>query len=192
MKRSLAVMLMVGLFVGLAPSPARACSCIAPDAEEMLGRADYAFVGSIVSVERLGQGQFGGEALFTFEVRGWAKGNLGETVSVVSADNGAACGYEIAPGNEAAIFLYKSDGRLTGGLCDTMGAADLEAVADLEAPAASEAPPPGDPGPVPDGRSPLPLVAASAAGVAAAALGAWAIVRRRRGATVSPDQPSVS
>lgn len=191
MKRTLAIMLFAGLFVGLAPTPARACSCMAPDATDMLARSDYAFVGSIVEVERIGQQQMGGEALFTFDVRGWAKGNLGETVSVVSADNGAACGYELPAGQEAAIFLYKVDGKLHGGLCDTMGAADLEAVADLEDPIVSQAPPPVDAGPLPDGGSGWSGVqlAALAGGIGLAGVGVLAALGRRRRSQLNLEAP---
>lgn len=152
-----------------------------PDAAQLLADSDFAFVGSIVDKQPVGRGEFGGEAIFTFQVSGWAKGNLGETVAVRSADNGAACGYELALGQEAAIFVNKINGTLQGGLCATMDAASLDAVADLVEPTVSTEPPPGGEPPIVEVNSPAPIGtigAASASAVAIAAAVAWWMRRR--------------
>lgn len=183
MTRTLVTLLLAGLLMGLAPAPARACSCMVPEAADLLENSDFAFVGSIIDKQAVGQGQFGGEAVYTFAVTGWAKGNLGETVAVRSADNGAACGYELGPGQEAAIFVSKVGGSLSGGLCSTMDAAALEAVADLVDPIATETPPPpGDTPPLqPDDDAPVGTIVVALAGTAAAAAaGLWVWSRRRR------------
>lgn len=183
MKRHLALLMFVGLLVTMAPAPAWGCSCVAPDAEEMLASHDFAFVGSLVDKQPAGRGEFGGEALYTFQVSGWAKGNLGDTVAVLSADNGAACGFELAPGHEAAIFLSKIDGNLSGGLCSTMDAASLEAISDLAPPAPDTTPPPGETPPemiAEDSSVSVGTLAAATAAVAAAAAAAFVWVRRRQ------------
>jgi len=173
-------MFVMSLFVALAPAaPAWGCSCVVPDAEELLASHDFAFVGSIVDKQPVGNGQFGGEALYTFQVSGWAKGNLGELVTVRSADNGAACGYELAPGQEAAIFVGKGDGTLRGGLCSTMDAASLEAVADLAEPIAIDtAPPPSEP-PAVDTNLPAPIGTIAVGAGAVAATGVAFLLWRR-------------
>lgn len=181
-------MFMMGLLLVTIASaaPAWGCSCIAPDAQEMLASHDFAFVGSIVDKQPLGNGQFGGEALYTFQVSGWAKGNLGETVSVRSADNGAACGYELAAGQEAAIFVTKVDGTLQGGLCSTMGADSLEAVAALADPIPTETTPPPDDTPVVETNLSAPIGTIVLAGAAAAAAGTAVVVWRRRAVSRTP------
>lgn len=182
MNRIMTIILLSGLLVGFAQSPAHACSCIPPDAEELLASSDFAFVGSIVQTQSAGPNQVGGEALYTFFVRGWAKGDLGETVVVRSADNGAACGFELPPGQEAAIFVNKIDGELHGGLCSTMDAPSLEAVAPLETPAPDAAPPPGDTPPTTESSLPAPIgtIVLVAAGAVAVAGAATVVIRRRR------------
>ncbi len=182
MTRHLALLLLIGFVVAMAPAPAWGCSCIAPDAEEMLASHEFAFVGSLIDKQPAGQGQFGGDALYTFQVSGWAKGNLGETVTVRSADNGAACGFELAPGHEAAIFVSKANGGLSGGLCSTMDAASLVAVADLADPIPVDTnPPPGDTTPAeePDSATPVGTILAAVA-TAATAAGAVVFARRRQ------------
>ena len=51
------------------------------------------------------------------------------TIGMRSAPNGAACGFEVVPGEPVGIVANVQDGALRGGLCQTVGAADLEAAA---------------------------------------------------------------
>ena len=177
MQRLLVILFITGLMLGFATPPAQACSCVAPEAQQLLANSDFAFVGSIIDRQPLGQP--GSQALYTFAVSGWAKGNLGETVTVASPDNGAACGFELAPGFEAAIFVSKVDGQLQGGLCSTMDAASLAALGPLDAPVENTAPPPGEiPPPNEPADSPSPVIAVALG--TAAVVAAVAVYWRRR------------
>jgi hypothetical protein len=63
----------------------------------------------------------GGEMIdFYFEVEASLKGDIGETVVVKSAADGAACGIEIPIGTRAGFLLYQSSGEWEGSLCATL------------------------------------------------------------------------
>ena len=67
-------------------------------------------------------GVFGGDATFTFEVGQWVKHNLGRRVDIRSPSSGAACGFELDVGQEAAIFVDIDGDTLRSGLCSTLDA----------------------------------------------------------------------
>ncbi|MBU1493877.1 MAG: hypothetical protein KJ956_07915 [Actinobacteria bacterium] len=97
-------------------TPAWACSCARIDPAQGLADFPAAFVGTFIAKESSNDLQ----AVYTFEVEQWVKGDLGPTVEVRAPSQGSACGYEFAPGQRMASFLRVEDGIPTGGLCQTM------------------------------------------------------------------------
>lgn len=119
MRTLLAWLALVSCLVVVGPAgEALSCSCAIPDPSETLARADGAFVGTLLErpTEPMGD-DFGG--VWVFEVEEWVKGDLGAQVGVHSALDGAACGFELAEGDQAGVFIYNDNGRPVGGLCDT-------------------------------------------------------------------------
>ena len=112
-------MIAVAAVWALLPGVAHACSCASGSAKEMLNGSDAAFLGRL---EGKSGGLLGGDATWTFKVTKWIKRDLGPTVRIRSAADGAACGFELEPGQEAAIFVTIDGDVLRGGLCSTMDA----------------------------------------------------------------------
>ena len=84
----------------------------------MQGLAEYpaAFVGTFISKTSLSDF----EAVYTFEVEQWVKGDFGGDHRGRAHAQGSACGYEFSPGERMASFLDFSDGAPAGGLCHTV------------------------------------------------------------------------
>lgn len=91
---------------------ARACSCVRPDPERDLPRADAAFVG--VLDERR---EADASAFHTFDVERVAKGELGEEVVVRTHVSGASCGLEVAEGARIGLLLEAEGRGWTSNLC---------------------------------------------------------------------------
>lgn len=109
---------------------ARACSCVQPDPWTIFPQADGAFVGSLVSRRETDQGR----VVLTFSVERRVKGQMGSTVEVTTANNGAACGIEAPTGRRIGLFLLREGGRWVGHLCWVVEPEDLLAAATLPAP----------------------------------------------------------
>jgi hypothetical protein len=184
--------LTVGFFVAFGlliqgALPASACSCMMPDPVKGLAEADGAFVGALmVKEEQTGGMVNGGELIdYVFEVEAALKGDIGEVVTVKSAADGAACGYEIPVGSRAGFTLYRSAAGWEGNLCATYDAdALLAAAEDLPEPVTTttagepvEAAPPTSVPIESDGVS--PWVFAAGAGVVVGVL-AVMLTRARR------------
>jgi hypothetical protein len=105
--------------------PASACSCAPLDARSGLARADGAFVGTFVEQRGAGSGQ----AVYVFRVQVSLKGGLSGTVEIRAADNGAACGLEVEPGQRIGLLLERSGGSWRSNLCWQIAPADLLAAA---------------------------------------------------------------
>jgi len=123
--------------------PAHGCSCAAPNPYAGLAEADGAFVGTLVEVDRsmLPITNTGQLIDFHFTVEAALKGDIGETVLVKSAADGAACGIEVPVGTRAGLLLYRSDGQWEGNLCATLDAdALLSAAEGLPDPVAGSPP----------------------------------------------------
>ncbi len=150
-RRLLIVSLLATLFAAFPVGSASACSCVMLDVDQALADYHAAFVGTIV--DRPVDGNLGFEEVpYTFAVEQWVKGDFGDEFIVFSADNGAACGFEIAAGQSAGIFVMFDDGRAHGGLCSTTDAASLLAVAgDEPFPTPHDAPPSASPSDPPSG-----------------------------------------
>lgn len=96
----------------------------------MLDSHDAAFIGTLV--QRSGGVLGAGNATFTFTVTQDLKGAFKDTVNISSAADGAACGFEIEEGDEAAIFVSVEGGRLHSGLCSTLDADVMRAFIEPE------------------------------------------------------------
>lgn len=127
---SLCVLVLAVATLAAAVEPARACSCIPPDPWTFLRQADGAFVGRLVSRREADQGR----AVLTFSVERALKGNIGDTVEVTTANNGAACGIETSVGQRIGLFLDRNGSRWFGHLCWQVSPEDLLAAASLPAP----------------------------------------------------------
>jgi hypothetical protein len=101
--------------------PASACSCAPLDARSGLARADGAFVGTFVEQRGVASGQ----AVYVFRVQVSVKGGVSGTVEVRAADNGAACGLEVEPGQRIGLLLERSGGSWRSNLCWQVEPADL-------------------------------------------------------------------
>ncbi|HWL48730.1 MAG TPA: hypothetical protein VNT92_02550 [Acidimicrobiia bacterium] len=121
----LAIALLLGLgLVFQGALPARGCSCMAPDPYAGLVEADGAFVGALVSVDRDLGPVYDSSTLvdFQFEVEAALKGDIGETIVVKSAVEGASCGFEVPVGQRVGILLHRIGGEWQGTLCSTLDA----------------------------------------------------------------------
>ena len=94
--------------------------------------AEGAFVGTLVAVddpdafeELVSSGRDVGHR---FEVEGVAKGEIGRSVVVVAAAEGASCGIEVAVGQRAGLLLTRDGDRWRSGLCSKLDPDDLLAI----------------------------------------------------------------
>ena len=121
--------------------PASACSCAEGDARTQLKASDAAFIGTLLSQSPSGQWN----AVYTFRVDEEVKGDLGETVAVESANNGAACGLEVGVGRQTGLFLDGSaDEGWSSSLCQQISPDALREAA--------------QPMPEPDGEGPIRML----------------------------------
>jgi hypothetical protein len=140
---AIVVAFLVAFGVLIQALPAHGCSCAPPNPYAGLADADGAFVGTLVDVDRgvLPLTDSGQLIDFYFEVEATLKGDIGETVLVKSASDGAACGIEVPIGTRAGFLLYPSDGHWEGNLCATLDAdALLSAAEGLPEPVAGSPP----------------------------------------------------
>jgi hypothetical protein len=168
----------VGLI--LAPvTPACACSCVGETRpEELAEGAAIVFVGIVHDIDapfQLLQGS-ADPVTVRFDVTEVHKGDVPERISVVTARDGASCGYPFRAGGQYLVFAQLdgsgSTTHLTTGLC--AGNRDLAT----------------EPDPFPAGRAPspappwsdssVPIIVAGAAAVLGAAAITLIIWRRRR------------
>ena len=123
-KRLGAVLVMFSAVFGLLiedAEPASACSCAVPNPLAGLASADGAFVGTLVDEEeQVGPLFDSGEMMdHLFEVEAVLKGDIGETVVVESAAEGASCGFEIPIGQRVGLTLTRNGDSWEGSLCAT-------------------------------------------------------------------------
>jgi hypothetical protein len=114
MLRSCVAMLATVVTLWLAPSAARACSCLPPPPPgEALGNALAVFEGraaDVVEEER--------QHRFSFEVSRVWKGDVGPQTHVITASDSAACGRGYTLGETYLVYAYRGqDGGLADGLC---------------------------------------------------------------------------
>lgn len=189
--------------------PAHACSCMRPpDPATAREGSDAVFEGVVTGREVVEGEQLPGMVEFTFEVKRRWKGDPspGDSVTLRTNDNSAACGREFEEGKAYLVYASSMDGQLGDNLCSRTMAADqateqgdFEALGpdlDSDAPAVPPAEPeePRVDAPTGDDQAPPPTDAdqkakSGCAVVATAPLGAHGlllallglgVVRRRR------------
>lgn len=115
---SVASILFALAILPLLPLSARGCSCATPsDLHEWVDQSEAVFVGTLVDKRAAGDG-FGTESVYVFEVEEWIKGDAGEVIEVLSASDGAGCGFEFWDVEQRLGAAIHLDGdTLRGGLC---------------------------------------------------------------------------
>jgi hypothetical protein len=109
---------------------AHACSCFAGDPRDRLAAADGAFIGVVTERDGPPPGSSGFDGVtYTFRVEERFKGDIGETVEVNTAPNGAACGLESGRGDRLGLLLERGGGEWYGGLCGTIDPDELRKAA---------------------------------------------------------------
>lgn len=131
--------------------PAKACSCALGDPRDALKASDGAFIGTLLS-QTPDPDSPEWSSIYTFTVEETFKGELGETVEVHSASNGAACGLEVPIGGDTGLFLDLVEGEWHSSLCAQIAPEDLRAAA--------------EPLPAPDGEGPIAMLASGSYGEA--------------------------
>lgn len=126
-----------GVIAGLtmAAKPAYGCSCMRPgSAEAERDRATAVFAGTVTSITPLNSSNtsdgISGEDLYSgspfppnggysveFAVSEQWKGDVGATVSVNTAEHGAACGYGFEAGEAYLVYTYGEADDMSVGLC---------------------------------------------------------------------------
>ena len=109
------------------PDCAYACSCVPPDAERDLPRADAAFVGTLLFKDD----ERSGQATYVFAVERVVKGTLGSRVQVRSGADGASCGFDEGASEresqELGLLLDRDGDVWRSGLCSQVPPAELRA-----------------------------------------------------------------
>ena len=116
------LLLAFAMAIGLAILPVRqafACSCAEMTIDEAAAMAQAAFTGTVIDEQPVGKatgpigavaatapmpGGMGGQFIYTFEVDGVAKGDVGERASVLGGGDGASCGMSFAVGQRWLLF----------------------------------------------------------------------------------------
>lgn len=109
------VVVLATVLAALAPAALHACSCMPPgSATDELAKADSVFVGKAVSVvteerEVAEIRSFFSELRVTFELQQVWKGlSEGDTVTVTTAADSAACGYGFEEGKTYLVYAYEA------------------------------------------------------------------------------------
>ncbi len=112
-----------------APAPvAWACSCVAMTTEEYADSADVVARGTVTAVESPADpGSSADDALYTLRIDEVWKGRVTTPATVLSAVDGASCGWEgIEEAMEIVLFGRYDGDDLRSNLCDGSGPADAD------------------------------------------------------------------
>lgn len=188
-------MLATTLVVSWQQAPrAVACSCAALTPTEQADMASVVARGTVVAVERpANPTSSNDDATYTVELTQAWKGDPPGTVEVLTAVEGASCGWEgIDEGMEIILFAQPDGAAWRSNLCDGSGPVSDEVTAELTAylgePSPVEpspgAPSPGAPSAGPSDGAGFSLADPRLAGVVmltliASGLAAWLVARRR-------------
>jgi hypothetical protein len=107
---------------------ALACSCAPFDPRDALNSSDGAFNGTFQESHPTDPPVTSSDedTIYTFTVDEAFKGEFGPVAEVHSAADGASCGLEIPPGEQAGLFLFKDEsGNWNSNLCSMIPAQDL-------------------------------------------------------------------
>jgi hypothetical protein len=100
----------------LAPQAACACSCASGTEEEFVKHADLIFVGVVTGVDKpFGFGGGGGDIKVDFVVEEVTKGDSPGKITLTTASDGAACGYDFTVGNRFRVYAHEGSTGLCSG-----------------------------------------------------------------------------
>ena len=185
-----AVLVSVALFAATlvvtwqqAPS-AVACSCVALTPAEQADMADVVARGTVVTVSRPASPTSSLEdATYTVDLDEVWKGDPPGSVQVLTAVDGASCGWEgIEEGMEIILFAKADGAAWRSTLCDGSGPVDEGVAAELTAALGAPRPAPatgGSGGPAGSGLADPRLAGMITLTLVASGLGAWFVSRRR-------------
>lgn len=119
----------VGLGALSFSSSAQACSCARISPEAALRQADAAIVGRLVEVAQRDRFNADYRYLVRRSYKHSAGIRAGETVMIRSGPSGAACGFPDDEEHWYGMFLNRSYGQWSGGLCGLVQPQRLKAAA---------------------------------------------------------------
>ena len=125
MRRAVATLVLAAVAAASAAESAHACSCAPIDVREALRESDGAFVGRLLSVRRVddGDGLIGSAdpTRYVYRVgRVYKRGpglRRGQRVTVWAPYSSASCGLPHGTGRLYGLFLDRADRRWTSNLC---------------------------------------------------------------------------
>ena len=101
-----------------------ACSCVPPDARELLARADAGLVGTVVD------GSGFDDLTARVRVERAFKADLGDEVEIDTGEEGNTCNLNAAMDERVGLVLYRGDGGgWEAGLCDRVDPEQLSSAA---------------------------------------------------------------
>jgi len=161
-----------------------ACSCVALTPAEQADMAGVVARGTVVAVERPARPTSSLEdATYTVALAEVWKGDPPATIQVLTAVDGASCGWEgIEEGMEIIVFAKSEGGAWRSNLCDGSGPADDGVAAELSAhlgEPTAVAPSPADEPSGGGGLADPRLAGIITLTLIASGLGAWFVSRRR-------------
>ena len=113
LKITVVLVFFVALFLKISYKPVYACSCARPlpplEAKE---RAAAVFAGTVISQER---SQF--EVKVNFQVQRVWKGEIGDTITITTATNSAACGINFRKRQRYLVYAFDNRSELSTNLC---------------------------------------------------------------------------
>jgi hypothetical protein len=97
----------------VAPQAACACSCALSSKEEFTANADLIFVGVVTAIDK--PFAMGGEVKVDFLVEDVDKGDSAGDITLTTASDGAACGYDFSVGHRFRVYAREGSTGLCSG-----------------------------------------------------------------------------
>jgi hypothetical protein len=114
--RFAAVLILTAFSLLLAPQAACACSCALGTEEDFVKHADLIFVGVVTAMDMpFGFPGGGGDIKVDFVVEEVAKGDSPGKITLTTASNGAACGYDFSVGTRFRVYAHEGSTGLCSG-----------------------------------------------------------------------------
>lgn len=100
-------LLVVGLAAFVPINEARACSCMKQSLQDGMTQSQAIFEGTVTKIAPNLATEFRGLEVTLIAKRAW-KGVTSEEVRVITASNGAVCGYPFAEGSTYLVYAYRN------------------------------------------------------------------------------------
>jgi hypothetical protein len=102
------VLSLLALAMLLSASSARACSCALPPAfSEAFERSDAIFLGEVLAVESAAPDYYPSAVWVVFRVDASWKGDTPATTRLLTAADGASCGFTFVPGSRYLVYAFQ-------------------------------------------------------------------------------------